>query len=638
MRKVYTQIQAISILSLLGMAVCFGTLRSPFMYDDLHAIVDNPHIKNLRDFQALVGIENIFNRSVVLLTYAVNREVGQLDVFGFHLVNILLHICAGITLYFLSQRLLTLESRDIRRRLASLPLLAAAIHLMHPLAVEPVAYLASRSSLLVTLVYLLGFYYFIRTVEAKEPRQKPQKLLFTLLVILFFFLGSGSKGIIVTLPAMGMIFLWFQTPKMATKKLAWMTLLVLSPMLVYLGFRYAQTGGIFTLPNDPGSLSMDRGLYFLTQMKVLVSYYLVKLFLPFNLNFEPDIRLVSGFLDPEWMAGGAAIVLLGVSLSLQKSRLAMFAGLWALVTIFPTSSFIPLKQIVSEHRIYLPSIGICLVLGIGLLTAVRAPLFRLPMVFTLLSIFALLTLDRGFDFSTEIRLWRDTATKSPKKALVRNNLAAAYLAQEKLDDAMLELEAVLNIDPEYTDAHINLGFIHSRQKKWQEAGMAFDRAILLGSQKAAAFFNAGRVRTHLNRTEEALPFFVKAVEMKPHRATYHFELGNAYRALTRMDDALAQYRLTLKSDPDHREAHNNIGVIFWTLKQYGLAEEAFRKTLVLGADNFEIHNNLANIYMIQKRPTQAIPHLQRLILLRPENARAHQLLEIALTLEKANNP
>ena len=638
MKQVYQQIQAISLLSLLGMAGFFGTLQSPFLYDDAHAIVDNPYIRNLWDFQNRVGIENIFNRSVVQLSYAVNREVGQLDVFGFHLINILIHICVGIVLYFIVQNLLAFESSEIRSRLTSLPMLAATLHLLHPMTVEPVTYLSSRSSLLVTLFYLLGFYFFIQAVQAQPPRGGLRKFFYASLVLLFLFLGAGSKGIIVTFPVMAMIYLWFKVPKMETNKLVLTGMLVLSLLLVYLGVRYAQMGSLFTLKNDPGSLSMDRGLYFLTQMKALVFYYLWKLLLPFNLNFEPDVRLVAGISDPQWIAGLGVMVLLGVGMYYQKSRLAVFAGLWALVTILPTSSFIPLKQIVTEHRAYLPCVGIFMALGIGILTVVHRPILRPAMVFFILLVFVVLTLNRGLDFHTEIGLWEDTVNKSPQKALVHNNLAAGYLAEERIDDALRELTATLDLDPGDTDAHLNRGFIYSRQKKWEQARAAFDRALLLGSNKADAFFNAGRARVHLHRIEEALPFFARAVAMKPHRATYHFELGNAYRSLKRIDEALTEYRLTLEAEPNHVEAQNNIGVLFWTLKRYDLAEKAFQKALALGADNFEIHNNLASIYMIQKRPKQAIPHLRRLVALQPKNAKAKQLLEIAMTLERANHP
>jgi tetratricopeptide (TPR) repeat protein len=455
---------------------------------------------------------------------------------------------------------------------------------------------------------------------------------------LFFVLGAGSKGIVVTLPVMALIYLWLKTPKKKLRKLLPMGFVVLAHLLIYLGLRYVKMGDLFTLSADPDSMSMDRVLYFLTQMKVLVFYYLAKFFLPFNLNFEPDIRLISGVLNPEWMAGLAVMAFLGLGLFLQESKLMKFAGLWALVTIFPTSSFIPLKQIVTEHRAYLPGIGIFLGLGVGMLMAVSSSKRRLPAVFLVLLIFSLLTFNRGLDYRTEIHLWEDTAIKSPKKSLVHNNLAAGYLARERLEDASRALAMALDLNPRYTDAHLNLGFIHSRKEKWPEAKVAFDRALLLGSNKADAFYNAGRMRILLHQPEEALPFLIQAVKMKPHRANYHFELGNAYRSLERKDDALAQYRLTLKTDPDHLEAHNNIGVIFWTLKQYDLAEKAFKKAVSLGADNFEIHNNLASIYMVLKKPRQAIPHLRRLIVLEPENAKARQLLKIARTLENANNP
>jgi tetratricopeptide (TPR) repeat protein len=638
MKNFFTQLQTISILSLLGMVSFFGTLKSPFVYDDAHAIVDNPYIQNLGDFQNQVGIENIFNRSVVLLSYAVNREVGQLNVFGFHLVNVLLHVCVGITLYFLVRHLLFLESPKIRSRLFPLPMLAASIHLLHPMTVETVTYLSSRSSLLVTLFYLLGFYFFVQTIRMQEKGSGFRRLFYASLVVLFFLLGAGSKGIVVTLPVMGVIYLWFRVPKMEPGKRVRLCVLVLSPLLIYLGVRYVQMGDLFTLKADPDSMSIDRVLYFLTQVKVLVFYYLGKLLLPFNLNFEPDVRLVSGIRDPEWMAGVIIMVLLGASLYLQESRLLKFAALWALVTILPTSSFIPLKQIVTEHRAYLPGIGFCLGLGVGILTPARLGKSRAQMIFPVLLVFAFLTCNRGLDFRTPIQLWEDTAKKSPQKALVHNNLAAGHLAKERLEDAKRELAITLNLDPLYTDAHLNLGFIYSRKEKWKEAKTAFDRALFLGSTKADAFFNAGRVRNFLNQPQDAIPFLIKAVKMKPHRTKYHFELGNAYRLLNRKDEALAEYRLTLKSDPDHLEAHNNIGVIFWTLKQYELAEKAFMKAVALGADNFEIHNNLSSIYMIQKKPGRAIPHLRRLVFLQPKNAKARQLLKIALTLENAGHP
>ena len=102
--------RALALLCFCAVVVFFATVHSPFLYDDAHAIQDNPYIKNLSEFQQTVGIQNIFNRSVLLLTFSINHALGQENVFGFHLINITLHICVGIVFYFLAAELLILEN------------------------------------------------------------------------------------------------------------------------------------------------------------------------------------------------------------------------------------------------------------------------------------------------------------------------------------------------------------------------------------------------------------------------------------------------------------------------------------------------------------------------------------------------
>ena len=86
------QIKAICLICFMGLLAFYGTLHSPFHYDDVHAIIENPHIKDIGTFQEKVGIQNVFNRSVLLLSFAINQHFGELEVFGYHLVNILIHI------------------------------------------------------------------------------------------------------------------------------------------------------------------------------------------------------------------------------------------------------------------------------------------------------------------------------------------------------------------------------------------------------------------------------------------------------------------------------------------------------------------------------------------------------------------
>ncbi len=424
------QLKSITVLTCMGLLAFWATLHSPFLYDDAHAIVENPYIQNLNNFQNTVGIENIFNRSVLLLTFAVNQEIGGLDVFGYHLANILIHILTGLVWYFLVSELLRLEPST--NRLKPLPLICASIHLLNPLTVETVTYISSRSSGLATFFYLLAFYIFCRGVRPrKENMAWVGKLLFTAGVLGFLFLGIASKEIVVTFPLMAIVYIWLITP---TKERRFLTVKIgalLLPLLLYFCYRYIEQGNIFSLNADPVSGETSRYLYFLSQIKTTVNYYLFKLFLPFNLNFEPDIRLLPGSVNGPLVF---AIGVLGAGAMLvwqQKSPILQFAVLWFFITLLPSSSFIPLKQIATEHRTYLPGLGFSLALGWLFLHACRARVFAIGLLLVSLSLIFLLTANRSLDYRSEVALWKDTAEKSPKKSLVHNNLATAYMSAER---------------------------------------------------------------------------------------------------------------------------------------------------------------------------------------------------------------
>jgi protein O-mannosyl-transferase len=622
------QVKALALICVCGVIIYFATVHSPFLYDDAHAIEDNPYIKNLSKFQQLVGVQNIFNRSILLFTFSVNNEIGQLDVFGYHLTNITLHICVAIVLYFFSFELLKIERTDLTLSLKKLPLVVSLFHIFHPINIESVTYLSSRSSVLVTLFYLLSFYIFIKFVNSKEKKNsKWEKVHYPITVLLLFYLGLGTKEIIVTLPIMALLYLWVRSPTKKFNKFIPELAIVLIPLIIYLLYRYIEMGSLLFIRNDPYSYMIDRGLYALTQIKVITSYYLLKLIFPFNLNFEPDIRLISGFLDLEWIL--SLIIGIGVAVSIfyQKSIILKCAFIWALITILPTSSIIPLKQIATEHRTYLPGIGISMGLGIFILRTGQYTRLINPILLIVLVIYGVLAMNRSFDYRSEINLWEDTVSKSPYKSLAHNNLGTAYLSKERYKEARKSFEISLALSPSSTEPYINLGHIEARNKKWRKAKLKYDLALKLGANRSQVFFNSGLMRLKLNKPEEAIPFFLEAIQIKGHRSLYHQELGNAYRVMKQYDLALKSYRKVLKLQPSHVEAQNNIGVIFWKLKALDIAELEFKKALAI-EDKSTIHKNLANLYIAKKQFRKAIHHLRTVIERNPNDSRAKNLLHV----------
>ena len=625
--SISARVKALALICVCGVIIYFATVHSPFIYDDAHAIEDNPYIKNLSKFQQMVGVQNIFNRSILLFTFSVNHAIGQLDVFGYHLINLMLHLCVGIMLYFLTMELLTIENPALTQTFQRLPLAVSLIHIFNPINVESVTYLSSRSSVLVTLFYLSSFYLFIRFVNSKEKKKKWKNIHYPIVILFLFYLGLGTKEIIVTLPIIAVLYLWVHSSTKNFHKFLPELAVILIPLIIYLLYRYVQMGNLLVIKTDPYSYMIDRSLYILTQIKVVISYYFVKLIFPINLNFEPDIRLVSGFLDWEWVVSLIIGVCIAIGIFYQKSILLKCAFIWALITILPTSSIIPLKQIATEHRTYLPGLGINMGLGILFLRGVSHRKLIPPTLFIFLVIYGLLAMKRSLDYRSEINLWQDTVRKSPYKSMVHNNMGTAYLSKERLKEARKSFEVSSALSPSSTDPYINMGHIDARNKEWDKAKLKYDLALKLGADRSQVFFNSGLMRLKLNKPAEALPFLLEAIKIKNHRPLYHQELGNAFRMLKQYDSALKSYRKVLELEPNYVEAQNNIGVIFWNLKILDKAELEFKKALVM-KDKTKIHNNLANLYIAKKQFSKAIPHLKTVLGRKPNDSRARNLLHV----------
>jgi len=628
---VTTQIKAIFFLCCMGLLAFYGTLHSPFHYDDAHAIVENPHIKDLSKFQEKVGIQNIFNRSALLLSFAVNQHLGDMEVFGYHLVNILIHILSVILWFFLVKEFLYIESFKNRYALKNLPLVCSIIHLVNPLNVQAITYISSRSSLLATFFYLLAFFIFLKIL--KPIKEEASKLRFPILVsilLMVLFLGIATKEIVASFPLIAIGYLWLATPNEKRKSLIPKLISILFLLLIFLGYRYFEQGNLFSLKSDPTSGDTHRLLYLLSQIKVILGYYLLKLLAPLNLNFEPDIVLYSNWFHWDWVISLTILLIAGTVIFKQQSNLIKFGAIWFLITLLPTSSFIPLKQLATEHRTYLPGLGFSLILGWIFLNIRNWQITTKVLFLIFILLLSTLTLNRSLDFRSEVSLWEDTSRKSPRKALVHNNLATAYMAADQLQKAKGALITALTINPLQIDSHVNLGHIAGREKNWEQAIEKFDLGISLGTKKADTFYYSGFARNNLGRYNEAIPYFEKAISLKPFKADYHFDLGNSYRHLKLFDNALHQFRKTLEIDPNHYKAHNNMGTIFWALGAMDQASVAFKKVLSIKPDIPATHNNLAAIHVKKGDYKKAIPHLEKLISLQPENINAQKLLQFSL--------
>ncbi|MDP2278848.1 MAG: hypothetical protein Q8K51_11550, partial [Nitrospirota bacterium] len=363
---------SIILIAASGFIIYSNTFDASFHFDDTLAIVENYAIHRF-------DIKEIFStssRPILDLTFALNYYFGKLDVFGYHLVNIMLHIANGILLYFIllwtvkfgdspesTTPHFVLPSPSLSHRM---PLYASLIFIAHPIQTQAVTYIVSRSSVLSATFYLLALLLFIRAFRASNSSlvSRPSSL-YLIGAFLASCLGMGTKQETATLPLMLLIYDFFFISKGDWKALkghykvhlvmfstlAIVLYLSFSGLQTYISFDYAK--GV-PMPQE-GSITSFQ--YFLTQLHV-IPYYIKLLFIPTNLNLDYDWPITRN-IDLQailFFVLLTFIVVVAIKLY-RKASLISFGIIWFFVTLSVTSSFIVIFDVIFEHRLYLPSIG-----------------------------------------------------------------------------------------------------------------------------------------------------------------------------------------------------------------------------------------------------------------------------------------
>jgi hypothetical protein len=369
MSDAHKNVLAVFLIVILATIIYSNSFGCSFHFDDQHSIVENYAIHRF-DLKKILSS----GRPILNLTLALNYHFGKLDVFGYHLVNLSLHIANGIMIYFILLWTLKLPSfRDrYSQRLYKIPLYASLIFISHPIQTQAVTYIISRSSVLATFFYLLSLLLFIKAFqEGSELRTQASKP-YLIGALFASCLGMGSKQIAATLPAVLLIYDfyfisngdWRQLGRHYKIHIAMfctvglVVYLSLGGLRTFISFDYAE--GV-PMPQEAPVTSFH---YFLTQLHV-IPYYIKLLFLPTNLNLDYDWPITRSvdLLTAVFFILLSAIVILAIIL-FNRSRLLSFGIIWFFVTLSVTSSFIVIYDVIFEHRLYLPSVGFAIIMAL----------------------------------------------------------------------------------------------------------------------------------------------------------------------------------------------------------------------------------------------------------------------------------
>ena len=619
-----------------GIWAYHNSFQGPFIFDDLPCIPENPYIRHLWPiWDALSPSANSFvgGRPVVNLSLALNYASGGLAVWGYHALNLAIHILAALTLYGIARR--TLLRPGLRERFGPsadwLALAVALIWTVHPLQTEAVTYISQRCESLMGLFYLLTLYCFIRGAESPGHGQ------WFVLSVVACALGMGSKEVMVTAPVM--VLLYDRTFVSGSFREAWTRrwrlYLGLASSWLWLGYLMA---GVHN--RDVGyGLGITSWGYGLTECRAVVQYLRLAVW-PHPLIFDYGQYVPTGPLAA--VAPYALILMVlaaGVLFALKRQPAIGFVGAWFFVILAPTSSVVPIAgQPMAEHRMYLPLAAVVTLVVLGAM-ALAKRLRSQPQgvivgcVAVVVVLLAFLTIQRNQDYQSTLGIWQDTVEKCPNNPRAHSNLATALLQTGNMQEATEHWEQALRIRPDFAEVHNTWGLALMSQGRLQEAIGHYEQALRIKPDNATAHYNLGLASARLGRLQEAIGHYEDALRLKPDYAEAHNNLGLALKAQGRLPEAIDHYEQALRLEPNSPEVHSNLGVALAQLGRMPEAMEQWELALRIKPDHAGAHNNLGVALMRQNKLQEAIDHFQQALQIKPDYADAHNNLELAL--EKA---
>jgi Flp pilus assembly protein TadD len=216
------------------------------------------------------------------------------------------------------------------------------------------------------------------------------------------------------------------------------------------------------------------------------------------------------------IAGGACIaLLLGAAVALRRRvPLAALGIAWFLVALLPESSLVPIRDVMVEHRTYLPMAGLCWAAAglLGLLSSRRA---RIALPALAIAGLLVATHARNRVWRSEVSLWSDVTRKSPHKARGFNNLAMALEATGRTGEAEAAYRRSLAIEPGYLYGRVNLGRLLGLSGRFRESVQVLEEARRLAPREIDVLVNLGNAWWGLGDTARAVTSFEQALEVDP---------------------------------------------------------------------------------------------------------------------------
>lgn len=482
-------------MALLAFATFSPSLWGGFLYDDHYLILGNRSIRDLSQLGTVLLRDPA--RPLVSLSLALNYAVGGLAPWHYHLVNLVIHTANAVLVLWLLGW--------IARRLPgpgspSVPLVGACLFALSPMAAETAAYVASRSTSLCALFMLLSLRAALPALEAGgRGRLAAGATAFTLALL--------TKEEALSLPLYLLLLdLWCLAggrPRAVLSRWRRHLPFVVLPLLGVVARRLV-VGSWLPEP------AIEPWRYALTQLAAFPGYLLRAL-------VPVDPALFRGVPPAPWPPDALTLALAGLGGALltfawwgrRRWMLPAFAVAWLAACLLPSSSIVPLQEMVVDHRAYLGSAGACLLLA--------RVLWRPGLVPFAVALFVVLgarSVHYAWVLADPVRAWEDAVRRVPDSADAHVALGDA-LARLGSSQSLVHYQQALQLDRTHAEAWTNMGAYLVARGRLKQAEVAFRNAARFRPDDPRVHDNLGLVLKHLHRPAEAMLEFEAAVAAQP---------------------------------------------------------------------------------------------------------------------------
>ncbi|MFT7638674.1 MAG: Tfp pilus assembly protein PilF [Pirellulaceae bacterium] len=582
--------------------MAFGNgVSGKFIFDD-ELIVSSEYMRDVS-----TAFET--DRPLLYIIFAINRAIVGLNPFWYHVVNISIHLSAALTLFAIVRKIVIHSGERYSNHADLLAFGISTLWAVHPLQTQSVTYVIQRGESLSGLCYLLCIYLAIAVDDRKLSHRKQ------LAIVLIFFLGLFCKPTIFTAPIA--LLLWY----VVVCKYRWRQIFI-ERLTLFAGMGLAllvqisclirnqsqiEATGVSLLSN--GSAKFE---YLCSQPAAILHYLKLSIWpsqltLDYAWPIEDSLSVIASL--------GSIVILFLIITVFALYRMPKIGFVLAMffITLGPTSSFLPISDIVVEHRMYLALGSVVTLLVFALFeilsrfsnsenTRSRAMLVAIILVASGLSI---RTNIRNADYITPSKLWSKNVQVTPNNARAFNYLGIAFAKEGRSAESMQAFRDCISVNPNYPLARINFGILLSALNKKRLALEQFEYVIRISKRNMRARLKVATTQQELGMLEEAKtsyenglqidpedPFvnfgfasvleelkeptaaeahFVKAIELQPHNARFFDRYAQFLANQGRLPEAITRLKHSMELDPYHQNTYQDLAS---ALQKTGRRDEA----------------------------------------------------------------